>query len=747
MKKTLYLLLFLCIANFAKSQSIIYVDLNATGNSDGSSWTNAFTTISDGLLLATENDEVWVAKGTYTPSVPATYTVPLVLIDEGVKLIGGFDGTETSISDRDITKIHTDNATIITGDYNGDDISGDLSTNKNDNAPNLIRLSANNTTIDGVILQNAYTPGHNPIIVPGTNKYNFTIANTIIKDNFAEGVFFDWRVFSGDLIIKNTSIINNKANNGLMLIQLSNNNGNSLNSYLVNVLFANNNYHSDFGAIWFRQVSGSSHTGNHTLTNCTFVNNVNVHYQPYRQLINVSGDGNNNINIYNSVFWDNKYQTTNISDYDIFNSKISEGDTHNVTIKNSIIKLPAEIDRVTDGTIVTEDLSTTNPNLDSDYLPTATSSAVIDQGDNTFYSSTYPTTDLAGNNRIDNTTIDLGAYEYSISCSDIITIPDNNFETALLNHDPVIDSNGDDLICRDEAEAFTGTLNLYNKNISDLTGIEAFTNITGLLLTNNALTTINVSQNTALEYLWVKNNNLSSINISQNTALEYFSCEENQITALDLSANNQIAHLSCFSNQLTSLDVSNVSSLSRFLCYDNELTSLNVSSNTNLTELYVSENNLTSLDLSLNSNLKSLECNDNQLTTLDLSNGNNSNMIQVWAYDNPDLTCIKVDAGFTPSASWQKDVSANFNENCGTITDVEDHFYERVSIYPNPAKDYIVIQSQEKIQSVILYTVAGAEVMRTTQDKMSLTDLPNGLYIVKVISNKNEVAVKRIFKK
>ena len=76
------------------------------------------------------------------------------------------------------------------------------------------------------------------------------------------------------------------------------------------------------------------------------------------------------------------------------------------------------------------------------------------------------------------------------------------------------------------------------KNISDLTGIEAFTNITGLLLTNNALTTINVSQNTALEYLWVKNNNLSSINISQNTALEYFSCEENQITALDLSANN-----------------------------------------------------------------------------------------------------------------------------------------------------------------------------------------------------------------
>ena len=789
MKKTLYFLLFLMVANFAKSQSIIYVDQNATGNSDGSSWADAFTTISDGLAFATTNDEVWVAKGSYTPSVAATYTTPLVISNTGVMLRGGFEGIETTISERDITKIHTDNATIITGDYNGNDIDGDFTaTNKNDNAPNLIRVNANNTTVDGVILQNAYTSGNNPVIIASSNRYHFSITNTIIKENYSDGIFFDWRVFSGNLSIKNTSIINNKANHGIMLIQLSSTNRNPLNSYLINVLFANNTYNSDFGAIWFRKVTDTSLAGNHTVANCTFVNNVNINNE-HAHLINVSGDGTNNIQIYNSIFWDNKYQTTNISDHDIFNSKTVEGNTQNVTIKNSIIKLPADIDDVTVNSLVTENLSTANPNLDADYLPTDMSDEVINKGGNALYGSTYPALDLAGNSRIEDTTIDLGAYEYSTGCTDIITIPDANFETALLNHDPVIDTNGDGLICRDEAEAFTGRIVSSVKNISDLTGIEAFINITELFVGGNSLSSIDLSQNTALTTLYCQGNNLSSIDISHNTALRLFSCEANQITSLDLSANTQLENLRCSNNQLSALDVSDLSSLGTLGCYNNQitnidlsnngdlrvltisgnsLTTLDVSANTLLSDLncsfnqltnldlsnnlylrklQVTETSLTNLDLSLNTYLEELFCNNNQLATLNIANGNNANISIFRADNNPDLICIKIDAGFTPPTSWITDASASFDENCGTATNVEDYFTEDVKIYPNPASDYILIQSQDAIQEVILYSVTGAEVKRTTQDAISLTDLPNGLYIVKVISNKDEVAVKRFLKK
>ena len=60
----------------------------------------------------------------------------------------------------------------------------------------------------------------------------------------------------------------------------------------------------------------------------------------------------------------------------------------------------------------------------------------------------------------------------------IVTIPDANFKAALLAHSPVIDLNNDGQIQVSEAVAFTGTMSINSKNIADLTGINAFVNIT-----------------------------------------------------------------------------------------------------------------------------------------------------------------------------------------------------------------------------------------------------------------------------
>lgn len=98
---TLIFSVILCCAARAR---VVYVNGSASGTThDGTAWGTAFTSINAGLSAAVAGDEIWVAAGSYREhfSIPA-----------GVWLYGGFAGTETSLSQRDIRA----NASIITGD-------------------------------------------------------------------------------------------------------------------------------------------------------------------------------------------------------------------------------------------------------------------------------------------------------------------------------------------------------------------------------------------------------------------------------------------------------------------------------------------------------------------------------------------------------------------------------------------------------------------------------------------------------
>jgi len=69
----------------------------------------------------------------------------------------------------------------------------------------------------------------------------------------------------------------------------------------------------------------------------------------------------------------------------------------------------------------------------------------------------------------------------------IVNIPDQNFKNYLLAN-AAINTNGDSEIQLSEAQAFTGEIICNNKGIADLTGIEAFVNLTTLHCYNNSLT-------------------------------------------------------------------------------------------------------------------------------------------------------------------------------------------------------------------------------------------------------------------
>jgi len=205
-----------------------------------------------------------------------------------------------------------------------------------------------------------------------------------------------------------------------------------------------------------------------------------------------------------------------------------------------------------------------------------------------------------------------------------VNIPDANFKAYLVG-DNYINTNGDSEIQVSEATAFNGTITCDFMNISDLTGIEAFTALTSLYCGYNQLTSLDVSNNLALTKLW---------------------CNGNQLTSLDVSSNLALTSLYCWENQFTSLDVSNNLALTTLLCFYNFLTSL---------------------DLSNNTALELLNCETNQLTSLDLRSGNNVNLDSLNCRNNSNLYCIDVDNPSWSNTNWTSiDFWSSFSNNCST---------------------------------------------------------------------------------
>ena len=136
-----------------------------------------------------------------------------------------------------------------------------------------------------------------------------------------------------------------------------------------------------------------------------------------------------------------------------------------------------------------------------------------------------------------------------------VNIPDANFKAYLVGNTD-INTNGDSEIQVSEANAFSGAIYIENKDVSDLTGIEDFTDLTYLDCPVNQLTCLDVSKNIALNGLDCSGNKLKSVDVSMNTALTRLHCYDNQLKSLDVSKNNALTYLYCEDNKLKSLDVS-----------------------------------------------------------------------------------------------------------------------------------------------------------------------------------------------
>ena len=104
-----------------------------------------------------------------------------------------------------------------------------------------------------------------------------------------------------------------------------------------------------------------------------------------------------------------------------------------------------------------------------------------------------------------------------------------------------------------------GEINIKNLGISDLTGIEYFTNIVALRCNNNSLTSLNLTANTKLRILECTNNNLVNLDLSANNILWAVYCSDNfGLNNIILNASSTLLSLISEDTNLNTLNISNL---------------------------------------------------------------------------------------------------------------------------------------------------------------------------------------------
>lgn len=176
--RCLFLISAFVLIGFKATSAIIYVNVNATGLNNGTSWANAYLDLQTALSAAFVNDDIWVAAGTYKPTSTSSRSVSFN-VKNTVDMFGGFNGTETSINQRNISA----NPTILSGDIGvvGDNLDNTFRVVKMEN------LTAS-LIFDGFQIVSGYnenvTSNGSGLLV-ANNASLIQVKNTIIYNNYA----------------------------------------------------------------------------------------------------------------------------------------------------------------------------------------------------------------------------------------------------------------------------------------------------------------------------------------------------------------------------------------------------------------------------------------------------------------------------------------------------------------------------------------------------------------------------------
>jgi len=455
MKKYKFLPILLIIFSIFKMQlahgTIRYVNVNALGLNNGTSWTNAFTSLQSALNTANV-DTIWVANGVYKPTNTTNRAISFV-ISGNKAVFGGFSGNETLLSERNLSNYQT----VLSGDIG---VVGDST----DNSLHVVKFSSLVKVLDGFKVcdgnaDSAFIPNFptGGILGGGINIYEgnltlnyYHIKNCLFTNNYAiyGGAI---GLNSNRLIVENCNFLNNKSqlqggaisvNGASMGATLNVNNSNFYDNrsyeggaiYNYAITFSNNcvfsgNIASTGGAIY--NMGASSFSVYAQIQNSLIVGNTATNSSA---LYSSSGllSGINGFKIYNTTIAQNKafdqsgicimstpqsilrnsivWGNSNINNSITINQiggQITLTNLHNNTIENTTLNNNFNFNPIfiSPGNSLNAPFNAANFNYRLDSLL----SPAIDTGNNADVSVT--SADLDGNPRVQNLKVDLGAYE------------------------------------------------------------------------------------------------------------------------------------------------------------------------------------------------------------------------------------------------------------------------------------------------------------------------------------------------
>ncbi len=155
-------------------------------------------------------------------------------------------------------------------------------------------------------------------------------------------------------------------------------------------------------------------------------------------------------------------------------------------------------------------------------------------------------------------------------------------------------------------------------------------NLTGLTalesldLHAGSLTKITFGENGELGDIDLSNNKLSSVDFKGCPAVQYLSLNNNEFTEMHLKGLKELSSINLRYNKLTNFSIEDCPSLSSVVVSDNLLTSIDLTGGKeNLSDVYVGGNQLTTLDMSGFASLSTLSAENNQLTSVNLEGCSN----------------------------------------------------------------------------------------------------------------------------
>lgn len=320
------------------------------------------------------------------------------------------------------------------------------------------------------------------------------------------------------------------------------------------------------------------------------------------------------------------------------------------------------------------------------------------------------------------------AIHCSIGSAQVIDFPDANFKAALLNHMPAIDSNADGEIQVGEAQLVT-QLNISNKNIGSLDGLENFANLVSLNCSFNQLASFDGYNLAHLGDLQCQNNMISMLSIQSMPSLTFLIFDNNQVADIDLHNNPNLSSVWCNNNLLSEINVCGTA-----------VTWLWCASNPNLTHVSV-KNNMLSIVLGGRSTAAEPPVGQFDFT--------NCPLLETICYDEGELQAVEWTLPFSTNITLVTDCPLD----CLSLTTRAFEVSANYALAPNPVVDILNIEVTQPndIQTMSVYNTLGQWVQTFlksnsgTSITIDVNILKAGTYFMAIQTDKSR-SIKKFIK-